>query len=141
MTVETRNLTTGFVFTSMGKEVLIKDGNGTGRDQHFADCHDIEAAVLITQLLNAHCRSVPIDRTLLTADGLNSLLTETAMAATRSVVGVRAVFQAVTDSLEAEIEARYDKLKDHPAMKPKYDRDMADVLAAKQLLGTEGEKA
>lgn len=59
MPVETRNVTEGFVFISMGKEVLIKDGHRAGLDQHFADCQDNEAAELIASLLNARFESVP----------------------------------------------------------------------------------
>ena len=39
------------------------------------------------------------------------------------------------DDLEAEIEARYSHgIKEHPAMTPKYERDMEPVLRARELL-------
>ncbi|HEX5508802.1 MAG TPA: hypothetical protein VFX37_09885 [Pseudolabrys sp.] len=44
--------------------------------------------------------------------------------------------QECADDLEAEIEARYDKMKDHPAMAPKYQRDMRPVHHARHLLAT-----
>jgi hypothetical protein len=40
----------------------------------------------------------------------------------------------VTSELEGEIEHRYDRVKDHAAMKPRYERDMSTVREARALL-------
>lgn len=38
------------------------------------------------------------------------------------------------DDLEAEIEARYGSTKEHPAIRRKYERDIAPVRSARLLL-------
>lgn len=37
-------------------------------------------------------------------------------------------------SLECEVNARYAETRDHPAIKPKYDGDMQEVIDARALL-------
>jgi len=38
------------------------------------------------------------------------------------------------NDLAGEVDARYEKIKDHPAMGTRYKRDMASVYAARALL-------
>jgi len=44
------------------------------------------------------------------------------------------MLKEVTDSLEAEVEHSYRGVKDHPAMKRRYDRDMEEVHRARKML-------
>lgn len=50
---------------------------------------------------------------------------------------LRTMLRECADDLEAEVEGHYSGLKDHPAMKPKYDRDMDSVRRARTLLDSQ----
>lgn len=55
------------------------------------------------------------------------------------IANLRAALKECADDLEAEVEARYSHgVKEHPAMTPKYNRDMAPVYTARDLLATTG---
>jgi hypothetical protein len=45
-----------------------------------------------------------------------------------------AALRACSDDLEAEVEGRYQGVKDHPAMTPKYERDLEPVVNARKIL-------
>ena len=47
---------------------------------------------------------------------------------------LRVALREVTDDLADMIEGHYKETKDHPAMKERYDRDMAVVIVARMLL-------
>jgi hypothetical protein len=48
---------------------------------------------------------------------------------------VRGVLEECADDLESMVEAHYGRgVKDHPAMKPKYERDMEPARRARALL-------
>jgi hypothetical protein len=48
---------------------------------------------------------------------------------------LREALKECADDLEAEVEARYSHgIKEHPAMAPKYARDMEPVVKARSLL-------
>ena len=48
--------------------------------------------------------------------------------------GLREAARDCADELEAEVEDRYLHTKDHPAMRPRYDRDMEAVIAVRAAL-------
>jgi hypothetical protein len=48
---------------------------------------------------------------------------------------LRAMVRALADDLESEVEGHYALVKDHPAMTPKYERDMEPVRKARKILG------
>lgn len=54
---------------------------------------------------------------------------------------LEAALKECADSLADEVEGHYRETKDHPAMKRRYDRDMAPAVAAYKLLGIEKEPA
>lgn len=47
---------------------------------------------------------------------------------------LRVALREVTDDLADMIEGHYRETKSHPAMKERYDRDMAVVIVARMLL-------
>ncbi|MGO9849832.1 MAG: hypothetical protein ACLPKT_25500 [Methylocella sp.] len=47
---------------------------------------------------------------------------------------IRVLLKELADDLEAEVEGHYQGIKDHPAMTPKYERDMSNVKKARALL-------
>lgn len=47
---------------------------------------------------------------------------------------LRACIEDLALSLECEVKARYAGTQKHPAIKPKYDGDMQEVLDARKLL-------
>lgn len=51
-----------------------------------------------------------------------------------SHAALEAMTKELADDIEAELEARYEGMKDHPAMKRRYDRDMESVIRARALL-------
>jgi hypothetical protein len=53
---------------------------------------------------------------------------------------LRAALKDCADDLESEVKHRYDRIGDHPAMAPKYERDMEPVKAARALLADEQQK-
>lgn len=53
---------------------------------------------------------------------------------------LRALVKVLADDLEMEIEDHYQSVKDHPAVRPKYERDMSNVYAARAFLGTGQEQ-
>jgi hypothetical protein len=67
--------------------------------------------------------------------GLTVADREKIVDALRDHDALRAMVKELADDLEAEIEGHYANLKDHPAMTPKYERDMEPVRKARQLLG------
>lgn len=50
------------------------------------------------------------------------------------IVKLREMLRECADDLEAEIEGQYSGMKDHPAMKRRYDRDMDTVIRARAVL-------
>ena len=42
--------------------------------------------------------------------------------------------ESLADELESAIEAQYDRVKNYPSMKRRYDRDMATVRQARKML-------
>jgi hypothetical protein len=51
------------------------------------------------------------------------------------IAALRGALNECADDLEAEVEARYSHgIKEHPAMTPKYERDMESVVKARVLL-------
>lgn len=54
------------------------------------------------------------------------------------IAELEALTTNLANELEAEVEHRYAGIKDHPAMTPKYERDMETVCQARSLL-SEGE--
>jgi hypothetical protein len=54
---------------------------------------------------------------------------------------LRMALKDCADDLESELNGRYTGMKDHPAMKSRYDRDMPSVLVARNLLGDPEQKA
>lgn len=50
---------------------------------------------------------------------------------------LRGLLKECANDLAAEIEHRYDRMKDHPAMMPKYERDMEPVTRARAALSPE----
>lgn len=48
---------------------------------------------------------------------------------------LREALEECAEELGNEIRARYSGMVDHPAMKLRYDRDMASVYAARKALG------
>lgn len=50
---------------------------------------------------------------------------------------LRSLLKECADDLAAEIEHRYDRVKDHPAMLPRYERDMEPVTKARTALASE----
>ena len=63
-------------------------------------------------------------------------------AAHETIARMREALAECADDLAAEIEHRYDRIKDHPAMTPKYERDMVTVRRARAALAdaTEARK-
>lgn len=59
-------------------------------------------------------------------------------AAEARIQRLAAVLVELADDCEAEVEHRYKGIKDHPAMTPKYERDMDAVRRARAAL--EGKK-
>ena len=47
---------------------------------------------------------------------------------------LRALVAELADELESEVEGHYHAIKDHPAMMPKYERDMEPVKRARAAL-------
>lgn len=47
---------------------------------------------------------------------------------------LRAALKECADDLAAEIEARFNAIKRHPAMEARYERDMTPVKKARELL-------
>ena len=47
---------------------------------------------------------------------------------------LRALVKTLADDLADEIEGYYQGLKDHPTMKSRYERDMANVYVARRAL-------
>jgi hypothetical protein len=54
---------------------------------------------------------------------------------TQENAGLREALEECAEELGNEIRARYSSMVDHPAMKLRYDRDMASVYAARKALG------
>lgn len=52
----------------------------------------------------------------------------------RDIERLQAMLKECADDLESEIEGRYHGVKDHPAMTPKYERDMETVKRARALI-------
>lgn len=50
---------------------------------------------------------------------------------------LRALLKDCADDLAGEVESRYQGIKDHPAMTPRYERDMEPVIAARAALALE----
>lgn len=46
---------------------------------------------------------------------------------------LKALVKELADDLESEVEGRYQSVKGHPAMKPKYERDMEPVRRARLI--------
>ncbi|MCY1444843.1 hypothetical protein D9M71_613310 [compost metagenome] len=46
----------------------------------------------------------------------------------------RELLERVAEALEEEVESRYAGTKDHPAIKPKYERDIAEADQLRTLL-------
>ena len=55
-------------------------------------------------------------------------------AAQDEIERLHGLLKECADELAAQVEGQYAKTKDHPAMKRRYDRDMAPVLAARAAL-------
>jgi hypothetical protein len=51
------------------------------------------------------------------------------------IAQLRELVKSLADELESAIEAQYDRLKNYPSMKRRYDRDMATVRQARRMLG------
>jgi hypothetical protein len=51
------------------------------------------------------------------------------------ITRLRAALKECADGLAEYVEHHYDRTKDHPAMKRRYDRDMQPVIDARKLLG------
>ena len=62
-------------------------------------------------------------------------LASDAKEAADEIERLRTVLKECADDLEAEVEGHYQHVKDHPAMAPKYERDMASVRKAREILG------
>ena len=56
-------------------------------------------------------------------------------AQAREIERLKALLKDCADDLAAEIDVRYISIKQHAAMKPRYEREMAIVYAACQALG------
>jgi len=50
---------------------------------------------------------------------------------------LRAALKECADDLESAVEHQYDKVKDHPAMTRRYERDIQPVHIARKLLANE----
>jgi hypothetical protein len=50
------------------------------------------------------------------------------------IARLRELVRSLADELESAIEAQYDRLKNYPSMKRRYDRDMATVRQARKML-------
>jgi len=58
------------------------------------------------------------------------------------IAALRETLKDCADDLEAEVEARYSHgIKEHPAMAPKYERDMEPVIKARKILATNEQAA
>lgn len=55
------------------------------------------------------------------------------------VEALKAHVTELADDHEAELNGRYERMLDYPAMKMRYDRDMASVSAARATLAEMGE--
>ena len=57
----------------------------------------------------------------------------------RAEIGrLRELVKDLADDLESEVEGHYIGVKDHPAMMPKFERDMANVRKARRVLEQNG---
>ena len=50
------------------------------------------------------------------------------------IASLRELVKDLADDLESEVEGHYIGVKDHPAMTPKFERDMANVRKARRVL-------
>jgi hypothetical protein len=50
------------------------------------------------------------------------------------IARLRELVKSLADELESAIEAQYDRVKNYPSMKRRYDRDMATVRQARKML-------
>lgn len=66
-----------------------------------------------------------------------SPLIEAAKEAVGEIEALRDMLREVSDDLADEVEGHYQVIKDHPAMKLRYDRDMDSVYRARAMLGNE----
>jgi len=64
----------------------------------------------------------------------NGALVELAGEAAAEIERLRALVKDLADDVAAEVEGHYRDIKDHPAMRPKYERDMANVYRARRVL-------
>lgn len=83
------------------------------------------------------CRSVPAKAHLKFKPGSKALIVEAvnshaALVAERDAL--RVIVADLANELEIEIEQRYRDVKQHPAMAPKYERDMSSVHDARAAL-------
>jgi hypothetical protein len=68
-----------------------------------------------------------------TVDNMRTINMQLTIEATARVMMLR----ELANDLASEIEARYERVLDHPAMKMRYDRDMEIVERARAILGEE----
>lgn len=54
------------------------------------------------------------------------------ISAAKRIEELEALVHELADDLEAEVEGHYEGTKDHPAMTPKYERDMEPVVRARK---------
>ncbi len=65
----------------------------------------------------------------------NQRLFDRAEALAQENARLRELLTECANDLEAEVESRYVRTKDHPAMALRYERDMEPVIAARALIG------